>query len=179
VTVSGVTHTISSGRTLAVPTRRPDLSHTSDLARCQPATGSSAQPGAGPLAAVDGSLATDWQPRRITSSLTVPLAHIAVIRSATLDWGQAYPPPPAPNVHPPPGPVKTLRASSYDLLVSTNGTKWITAAQVRGVTTGTQDLLTFPPVRARYVRIQITAATHDTPPMLEEITVPGSAPGGA
>jgi hypothetical protein len=28
-------------------------------------------------------------------------------------------------------------------------------------------------VRARYVRIQITAATHDTPPMLQELTVPG------
>ena len=172
VTVARVTHTISSGRTLTVPTQRPDLSHTTDLARCQPATASSAQPGADPLAAVDGSLATDWQPQQITSSLTVPLAHTAVIRSATLDWGQAYPPPPAPNVHPPPGPVKTLRASSYDLLVSTDGTNWTTAAQVRDATTGTHDMLTFPPVRARYIRIQITAATHNTPPMLDEITVP-------
>jgi hypothetical protein len=32
----------------------------------------------------------------------------------------------------------------------------------------------FPPVRARYVRVQITAATYDTAPMLEKITVPGS-----
>jgi hypothetical protein len=96
-----------------------------------------------------------------------------VIRTATLDWGRAYPPPPAPNVHPPPGPVKILRASSYDLLVSTDGTHWATAARVRGTTTGTRDVLTFPPVRARYVRIQITAATYHTAPMLEEITVPG------
>jgi hypothetical protein len=160
-----------------VPTQRPDLSHTTDLARCQPATASAAQPGADPLAAVDGSPATGWQPQQITSSLTVPLAHTAVIRSATLEWGQAYPPPPAPDVHPPPGPVITLRASSYDLLVSTDGINWTTAAQVRGTTTGTQDVLTFPPVRARYVQIQITAATGNTPPMLEEITVPGSAPG--
>jgi trehalose/maltose hydrolase-like predicted phosphorylase len=174
VTVAGVTHTISPGQTLTMPTRRPDLSHTTDLARCQAATASSAQPGADPLAAVDGSPATGWQPQQITASLTVPLAHAAVIRSATLDWGQAYPPPPAPNVHPPPGPVKNLRASSYDLLVSTDGTNWTTAAQVRGATTGTRDALTFPPVRARYVRIQITAATYDIPPMLEEITVPGS-----
>jgi hypothetical protein len=174
VTVGGVTHTISSGQTLTTPTRRPDLSQTADLVRCQAATASSAQPGADPLAAVDGSLATGWQPQQITSSLTVPLAHTAVIRSATLDWGQEYPPPPAPNVHPPPGPVKTLRASSYDLLVSTDGTSWTTAAQVRGKTQGTQDELTFQPVRARYVRIQITAAAYDTPPMLEEITVPGA-----
>jgi len=174
VTVAGVTHTISSGQTLTIPTRRPDLSHTTDLARCQAATASSARPGADPLAAVDGSPATDWQPQQITSSLTVPLAKAAMIRSATLDWGQAYPPPPAPNVHPPPGPVNTLRASSYDLLVSTDGTNWTVVAQVRGDTTGTQDALTFPPVRAQYVRVQITAATHGTPPMLEEITVPDS-----
>ena len=176
VTVAGVTHTISPGQPLTTPTRRPDRSHTADLARCQAATASSAQPGADPLAAVDGSPATDWQPQQIGSSLTVPLAHAAVIRSATLDWGQEYPPPPAPNVHPPPGPVKTLRASSYDLLVSTDGTNWTTVAQVRGDTTGTQDALTFPPVRASYVRVQITAATNNTPPMLEEITVPGGKP---
>jgi trehalose/maltose hydrolase-like predicted phosphorylase len=173
VTVAGVTHTVATGGTFITPTRRPDLSHTTDLARCQPATASSAQPGADPLAAVDGSPATDWQPQRIAASLTVPLAHSAVIRTATLDWGRAYPPPPAPNVHPPPGPVKILRASSYDLLVSTDGTHWATAARVRGTTTGTRDVLTFPPVRARYVRIQITAATYHTAPMLEEITVPG------
>jgi trehalose/maltose hydrolase-like predicted phosphorylase len=173
VTVAGHTRTISSGQALTMPTGRPDLSHTTDLARCQAAAASSAQPGADPLAAVDGSPATDWQPQQIAASLTVPLAHTAVIRSATLDWGQAYPPPPAPNVHPPPGPVKTLRASSYDLLVSSDGTSWTTAAQVRGATQGTHDVLTFPPVRARYVRIQITAATHDTPPMLQELTVPG------
>ena len=76
-------------------------------------------------------------------------------------------------MHPPPGPVKTLRASSYDLLVSTDGTNWTVAAQVRGRTPGTHDGLTFRPVRARYVRVQITAATYGTPPMLEEITVPG------
>jgi hypothetical protein len=123
---------------------------------------------------VDGSPATPWQPQQIAASLTVPLAHPAVIRSATLDWGQAWPPQPAPNVHPPPGPVKTLRASSYDLLVSANGTSWSVAAQVSGVTSGTHDALTFPPVYARYVRVQITAATYNTPPLLDAITVPGS-----
>ena len=42
-----------------------------------------------------------------------------------------------------------------------------------GKTQGIQDELTFPAMRARYVRVQITAATNGTPPMLEEITVPG------
>jgi trehalose/maltose hydrolase-like predicted phosphorylase len=174
VTVAGATHTIAAGQALTVPTGRPDLSHTTDLARCQAATASSAQPGADPLAAVDGSPATDWQAQQVTASLTVPLAKAATIRSATLDWGQAYPPPPAPNVPPPPGPVTPLRASSYDLQVSADGTSWTTVAQVRGATTGTQDRLTFRPVRARYVRVEITATTGNAPAMLEEVTIPGS-----
>jgi trehalose/maltose hydrolase-like predicted phosphorylase len=174
VTVAGATHTIAAGQALTVPTGRLDLSHTTDLARCQAATASSAQPGADPLAAVDGSPATDWQAQQVTASLTVPLAKAATIRSATLDWGQAYPPPPAPNVPPPPGPVTPLRASSYDLQVSADGTSWTTVAQVRGATTGTQDRLTFRPVRARYVRVEITATTGNAPAMLEEVTIPGS-----
>ncbi len=174
VTISGSSHTIAPGVTLTVPTRRPDLTPTTDLARCQPATASSAQPGADPLAAVDGSLATGWQPEQITASIDVPLTHAAVISRATLDWGQQWPPQPAPNVHPPAGPVKTLRASSYDLVISVNGRDWTVVASVTGRTTGTRDVLTFPPVRARYVGVRITAATNNTPPILEELTVPSS-----
>lgn len=174
VTIGGITRTVAPGATLTVPTRRPDRAPTADLARCQPATASSAQPGADPLAAVDGSPATGWQPTRIAASLRVPLTRAAVISHATLRWGQQWPPPPAPNVHPPAGPVTTLRASSYDLLVSGNGRDWTVVARVTGRTTGTSDVLTFPPVRARYVSVRITAATSNTPPVLEELTIPGS-----
>jgi hypothetical protein len=172
VTVRGTAHTVARGATLTVSTRRPDLAPTTDLARCQPATASSAQPGADPLAAVDGSPATGWQPARITASLDVPLAHEAAIGRAALVWGQQWPGPPGPNMHPPAGPVQTLRASSYDLVVSADGRSWSVVASVTGRTSGTRDVLTFPPVRARYVGIRITAATNDTPPVLEELTVP-------
>ena len=174
VTIAGASHTIAAGATLTVPTRRPDLTPTTDLARCQPATASSAMPGADPLAAVDGSPATGWQPAQITANLAVPLSRAAVISHATLDWGQQWPPPPAPNVPPPPGPVKTLRASAYDLVVSVNGRDWTVAASVTGRTAGTRDLLTFAPVRARYVGVRITGATYNTPPILEELTVPSA-----
>jgi trehalose/maltose hydrolase-like predicted phosphorylase len=174
VTIRGTSHTITPGTTLTVPTRRPDLTPTTDLARCQPATATSAQPGDDPLAAVDGSPATGWQPEQITATLTVPLTHAAVISRATLDWGQQWPPQPAPNVHPPAGPVKTLRASSYDLVASANGRDWTVIASITGRTTGTRDALTFPPVRARYVGVRITAATDNTPPILEELTVPST-----
>jgi trehalose/maltose hydrolase-like predicted phosphorylase len=180
VTIGGISHTIAPGATLTVPTRRPDLTPTTGLARCQPATATSAQPGADPLAAVDGSPATGWQPEQITATVTVPLTHAAVISRATLDWGQQWPPQPAPNVHPPAGPVKTLRASSYDLVASVNGRDWTVIASITGRTTGTRDVLTFPPVHARYVGVRITAATYNTPPVLEELTVPSAGgPGGS
>ena len=172
VTVRGVTRTVAPGATLTLATGRPDLTPTADLVRCQPATASSAQPGADPLAAVDGSPATGWQPQQIAASLDVPLAHEAAIGGATIDWGQQWPGPPGPNMHPPAGPVLTLRASSYDLVVSANGRDWTVVASVTGRTSGTRDVLAFPPVRARYVGIRITAATFDTPPILEELTVP-------
>lgn len=88
-------------------------------------------------------------------------------------WGREWPPQPAPNVHPPPGPVKTLRATSYDLVVSVNGHDWTVAASVRGRVTGTRDVLTSAPVRARYVGLRISAASNGTPAILEELTVPG------
>ncbi|HEY1919234.1 MAG TPA: discoidin domain-containing protein [Streptosporangiaceae bacterium] len=161
---------MAPGGTLTVPTRRPDLQPTTDLARCQQATASSAQLGAGPVAAVDGSPATGWQPRQITSSLTVRLAHSTVIRTVTLDWGRQWPQPPALNVDPPPTPVITLRASSYDLMASQDGKHWTVIARVRNRTAGTRDVLNFAPVHARYIGLLITSATHGTPPMLEELT---------
>jgi hypothetical protein len=166
ITVRGVTRTVEK---LTVKTRRPDTTKTNDLVRCQPAIASSAQPGADPLAAVDGSPATGWQPRQATASLEVPLAREQLVSRATLDWGRQWPGPPGPNVPPPPGPVKTLRASSYDLVVSADGRTWTVVASVAGRTSGTRDVLTFKPVRARYVGIRITAASG--PPILEELTV--------
>jgi hypothetical protein len=91
--------------------------------------------------------------------------------NATLVWGRQWPPQPRPNVHPPPRPVLTLRASAYELLVSRDGRTWTVAARVSGRTTGITDVLRFPPVRARYVRLRIAAATHHTPPLLDELTI--------
>jgi hypothetical protein len=53
------------------------------------------------------------------------------------------------------------------------GLTWQTVATVTGRTTGTTDVLHFAPVRARFVRLQITPATGGQPPMLEELTVTG------
>lgn len=168
--LTGGTRTVATGGTIVIPTRRPDRIPTGDLVRCQPATASTAQPGADALSAVDGSPATGWQPTATAATLTVPVTG-SPVASAVLTWGQQYPGPPGPNVPPPPGPVTTLRATDYDVAVSTDGHTWTTVAQVHGRTTGTVDRLSFPARHARYVRVSITGATAGTPPILTELTV--------
>ena len=173
VTVDGSKATVDRGHPLVVPTQRPDRTPTTDVVRCQAASASSALPGAVPLAAVDGSPATQWQPATVPATLTTPLSTVESISSATVLWGRQWPQPPGPNKPPAPGPVTTVRASDYDLQVSLDGHTWKTVAQVRGATTATLDKLTFPTARARYVRVSISKANGETPPMLQELTVPG------
>ncbi len=178
--------TVAPGATLTIGTRRPDLATTRDVVRCDPASASSARPGAPALAAVDGSPATDWQPVRLPSTLTVSLRQGARRASfATLRWGQAWPPAPKPNVPPPPGPVITLRPTRYLLQVSGNGKAWRTVATVTR-RRGTVDIVRFKTVRVRFVRVLILAGAARVPmpnpkgsgivtgtelPMLEELTV--------
>ena len=163
---------INTGRTLTLGTRRPDLAVTDDVALCGGARATSSQPGAPALAAVDGSPVTDWQSVKLPSTLTQSLrGGTQTMSSATLRWGQIWPSAPAPNLPPAPGPVVTLRASTYSLAVSDNGHTWRTVATVTGRTTGTTDVLHFSATRAGYVAVHITASTDMQQPMLDELTV--------
>jgi hypothetical protein len=154
-----------------MPTRRPDRTPTTDLVRCQNAVASDSAPSGPPLAAVDGSPATGWQPTELPAKLTVPLRHADRISTATLTWGHEWPPPPAPNVHPPPGPVITLRPTAYDLLVSTDGTTWHAVAHVNVTGNRDTDTLRFPAQRAKYVAVRIVTAREHLLPMLQELVV--------
>ncbi len=161
-------------RPLVLPTRRPDTALTTDVVRCGRASASSALPGEPPLGAVDGSVATGWQPSAIPATLTVPVHGFGQqVRTATVRWGQQWPPAPGPNLPPPAGPVTTLRASSYTVQVSRDGVSWQTVGAVTGRTGGVTDVIHFIPSTARFVRIQITAATGTQPPLLDELTVTG------
>ncbi len=171
ITGSG-TRTVAAGHTISLATRRPDLTPTRDVVRCEPASASSSQVGAPPLAAVDGSPATGWQPSSLPATLSSPVhGGSRRVGTATLIWGRMWPPAPGPNVPPPPGPVTVLRASDYALQVSNNGHVWRTVATVTGRTTGTTDVLHFKSVHARFVRLRITTSTAGTPPQLEELIV--------
>ncbi len=160
VNARGHRRTLRAGHALTINTRRPDLTKTSDVVRCGAASASSSQPGAPPLAAVDGSPATDWQPTSLPATLTLPVKGKArSVHTATLTWGESFPPAPGPNIPPPPGPVKILRATSYAIQVSVDGKTWRTVATVSGRTDGTVDTVTFPSTRARFIRAQLTASS--------------------
>ncbi len=165
---------VRRGSSLSLKTRRPDLSKTSDAARCGRASASSAQPGAPALAAVDGSPATDWQPQTLPATLTVTLrGKLQRVRKVTLAWGRQWPPAPGPNIPPPPTPVKTVRASSYVLYVSGDGRHWRKVASVSGRTGRVVDVLRFKAVKARFVKLVMTASSQPQPPMLDELTATG------
>jgi hypothetical protein len=141
--------------------------------RCQPAVASSSQVGADPLAAVDGSPATDWQPASLPATLTAPVqGGSQVLRMAQLVWGQQWPPPPGPNIPPPTGPVVTLRPSAYRVQVSTDGQNWTTVATVTNGS-GTTDTVHFRPTAASFVRVAVDSSATSQPPMLEELTATG------
>ncbi|KEI44325.1 discoidin domain-containing protein [Saccharopolyspora rectivirgula] len=66
-------HLVSESAPLTLKTRRPDLAPTDNVARCQPATATSEEPGMYAEAAVDGSTATIWTLDEQSGSLTVDL----------------------------------------------------------------------------------------------------------
>jgi trehalose/maltose hydrolase-like predicted phosphorylase len=172
VTTPSGRHTVAPGHSLTIDTRRPDLTPTKDEVRCGDASATSSQPGAPALAAVDGSPATDWQPTALPATLVAPLTGgTRTVGSATLEWGRQWPTPPALGVPPPPGPVTTLRASSYTLVVSTDDRTWHTVATVSDRTVGTTDVLHFTAVRARYIGVRIASSPGMRPPLLDELTV--------
>jgi hypothetical protein len=91
-------YVLSSGETLTVATRRPDRNGTAisgNLAQCAPVFSPHLHvPGRVPLAAVDGSNATLWQPASPdTSSLTIDLGHLRVTSAISINWG------PTPALH--------------------------------------------------------------------------------
>ena len=93
------------------------------------------------------------------------------IRTVTLRWGRQWPPSPAPNVPPPPAPVTVLLPASYSVLVSSNGRSWRRVAVVSGHSGQVLDTLHLHGVRARFVKVRITASSSQKLPMLQELTV--------
>jgi hypothetical protein len=126
---------VGTGASLSIPTRRPDLAPTTDVARCQPATASSEEAGMYAEAAVDGSRATIWAPdsSATTGSLTVDLGAQTQISGIGVQW------------------TDTLPASSI-IQTSLDGSTWTDAPPADS--TGKLS----NPVSARYVRVTLTVS---------------------
>ncbi|HJP76261.1 MAG TPA: discoidin domain-containing protein [Pseudonocardiaceae bacterium] len=127
------------GQPVTVRTRQPDQQPTTDLARCQQVTASSAVPGSDAIAAVDGSPATAWVPTQPTAQLTVRLAKPGSVSSAEVDRG-------------------SNGAFAYTVRVSSDGQNWQTVATAPSTSSGT-DRFSFPTVTAQFVRLNFTGPT--------------------
>jgi trehalose/maltose hydrolase-like predicted phosphorylase len=144
--------TATQGHPVTIPTRRPDLQPTSDLARCQPVTASSWVPGNEPVAAVDGSPATPWVPTSPTANLTIHLAKASTINTVTV--------------------TRSTAAYGYTVQTSTDGTTWNTVGTSPSTSTGT-DTISFSPTQAQYVRLNFPGGTGATTPQIDEVSVTG------
>jgi trehalose/maltose hydrolase-like predicted phosphorylase len=133
------TQTVSSSAT--IPTRRPDLAPTADLARCRPATASSEEAGQYAEAAVDGSVATVWSPTTSPASLTVDLGKSTLVSSVLATWSDT-------------------KRTTTRILTSTDGTAW-TEQRVNA----SGKLQT--PVDARFVRVEVTSSASPLPGLRE------------
>jgi hypothetical protein len=124
---------------VVLPTARPDLVPTDDLARCQKVTASSAQLEHQPPAAVDGDPVTAWVATAPASTYTVDLATQAVTGSAHVAWG-------------------ATRPAGYKVFVESPGGDWLQVAA--GAVPAAGDLAAgWPPVPGVAVRFAFSGGS--------------------
>ncbi|MBF6062426.1 discoidin domain-containing protein [Nocardia terpenica] len=136
---------VDPGRSLRLPTRRPDLTPTDDAARCRTATASSEQPGDYAEAAVDGDPGTEWLPATSRADLTVDLGAVAAVTRVAPQWTD-----PAP--------------AAWDVSVSRDNSTWTPLALTQGGDAAY-------PMYARYVRVHVSAADPNGRPGIRELNV--------
>jgi trehalose/maltose hydrolase-like predicted phosphorylase len=132
--INGATQTVTTGTPLAVSTRRPDLTPTTDLARCRPVSANADSPGFPALAAVDGETSTAWHATSPDAMLTVDLGTPVKLRQIV--------------VH------SEHKQNEFSLDVSLNGKDWVTVATRR--TRNSANITTPTTALARYVRYRVT-----------------------
>ncbi len=156
------THLLRS--TLVIPTRRPDLAPTSDLARCRPATASpaTAEP---PGAAVDGPIITQWIGDDTSARLTVDLGRARTVGTVTVARNPVttYPAPPGGDK----GVTKPTVSAAASVRVSADGRTWRTLGTVAG--TSLRSSLAGDGGPVRFVRLVASGATADVPLIVGEL----------
>ena len=149
---------------LVLPTRRPDLRPTNDLARCRTATASPATPEPAE-AAVDGAVITQWIGEDPSAAVTVdlgrarPLAEVTLVRNAVT----TYPAPPGGDK----GVTKPTVSADARVQVSEDAHAWRTLGTIDG--TRLHGTVTGDGSPARYVRLVAVDATTDVPLIVGEL----------
>jgi hypothetical protein len=134
VRVNGAIQTVTVGTPLAISTRRPDLTTTTDLARCRTVTATADSPGFPAMAAVDGETSTAWHATAPNAMLTVDLGRPVKLRQIV--------------VH------SEHKQNEFSLDISLDGKNWITIVTRR--TRNSSDITTSTKALARYVRYRVT-----------------------
>ncbi|MEU5772250.1 discoidin domain-containing protein [Streptomyces venezuelae] len=83
--------TLGKGAPVVLETRRPDLTPTTNAARCTTAKASSEQPGMYAGAAFDGNSATAWVPDGANGRLTTDLTEPVRVKKVTPTWSDVKP----------------------------------------------------------------------------------------
>jgi trehalose/maltose hydrolase-like predicted phosphorylase len=139
VTVAnGPARTVKPGSTLTIPTRQTNQSATTDIARCQTVSASSADPSYPAVGAVDGTGSVGWSSASTATGpqwLEVDLGKSYTINHVTLDWAAAY-------------------AKGYQIQTSANGKTWTTIYSTSTGSGGTDDLAVTG--TGRYIRMNAT-----------------------
>jgi trehalose/maltose hydrolase-like predicted phosphorylase len=142
----GGTQSVSGS--VSIPTRRPDLTPTDNLARCKSAAASSEEAGMYAEGAVDGSKATIWapDPNAGGGNLTVDLGRRTGVSGVAVQWTDTQP-------------------ASSSIQLSQDGQTWTSAppADSTGRFRNT--------VQARYVRVNMTVASGAGRTGIREVVV--------
>ena len=159
------TRSVAPGAPVVLPTRRPDLTPTTDLARCKPTTAdpATAEPSE---AAADGTDITQWIGPTSSASIqvdlgtAVPLGQVTVTRSpvttfASTTGGK--------------GVTKPTVSAGEGVEASADGTTWRTVATVSSPTLA--DTVPGDGQPARYVRLVALGATETVPLIVGELAV--------
>jgi trehalose/maltose hydrolase-like predicted phosphorylase len=159
------TRTVAPGAPLVLPTRRPDLTPTTDVARCKPtlADPATAEPAE---AAADGTDITQWigptsdASIRVDLGTAVPLGQVTVTRSpvttfASTTGGK--------------GTTQPTRSAGERVEASTDGTTWRTIATVTSPTLS--DVVAGDHRPTRYVRLVALGGTDAVPLIVGELAV--------
>jgi trehalose/maltose hydrolase-like predicted phosphorylase len=119
-------------QSLTVPTRRPDLTPTDDVARCKDVSASTADPSFPAVAAVDGSASTRWKATGPGATLTVDLGRATTVGRTVVQSSGA--------------------TTAYRIDVSADGSVWTPFGAPVAAAPASSTTLTAPPVSARYLR---------------------------